>query len=207
MARTYARCASYVDEGVVSRNLGSADDAWIDDKFFATAFERPGRFRFLYRDRYPWAQSWKRSLIWRNNGPTRAFRSYAPPDREGPDVEEFARAIAGFTGVSAGSAHTVPRMLLPTEVTGWCITELEDVVLNEEALDDVGPCFRVRGFHPRTGDGIALYIQPDTMLLRRLTEDTKPDGSGGATTTYTPSINVDVTQLFSVKPESLLIDD
>ncbi len=193
MTRTYAECETYVDEGVVHGH---------SEKSFATAFKRPDQFRFIYRDRLPSSPTWKRSLIWRNKEATREFSSDGGASR----VEKLSMAIAGYTGVSGGSAHTIPRMLLPSEITGWCVATLENVVLDKEVLDDLGLVFRVRGFHPRSGHAFTLHIHPETRLLHRLARDPKGERGHRSVTTYQPLINVDVERLFSVEPESLLID-
>ncbi len=52
MAEAYATCASYRDAGVVTtRFLHPDGGGFTTTRPFRTAFVRPGRFRFEYRDR------------------------------------------------------------------------------------------------------------------------------------------------------------
>src|SRR5882672_2574145 len=51
MAKTYAECKSYRDSGVVKTVFIQADGKRTVEKPFTTAFVRPDRFRFEYREK------------------------------------------------------------------------------------------------------------------------------------------------------------
>jgi hypothetical protein len=78
----------------------------------------------------------------------------------------ISAAVAGATGVSSGSAHTLARLLLP-EVGGFSILDLEDLQLREDAVLDRTLCYCIAARHPE-GDTEELWLERDTLLLRKL---------------------------------------
>jgi hypothetical protein len=95
-------------------------------------------------------------------------------------------AIAGATGVSSGSALTVPRLLLPEVMQGaWSLTDLQDVHLANDAT--------IVGLD-RSGGTYTITIDPESLLIRRIAEKRPPDGPGVVDhlTTYDPYADLDV---------------
>ena len=68
----------------------------------------------------------------------------------------LGNGIAGATGVSGGSAHTIPALLLPDQIGGRKLTAMTHLErLPDEALDGT-LCFKLQG---RFGD------RPTTLWL------------------------------------------
>jgi hypothetical protein len=186
LAEVYATCGSYRDSGqVVTRFLdlgGRLTDTSV--KPFRTAFVRPGRFRFEYREE----GQGDRCIVWSHGEATRTWWDVTPGVEE---HESLGVAVAGATGVSDESAHTVPALLLPDRVRGWRLTDLAGVVsLGDERLDEV-TCYRLQGRYAtdpaleerrreeilrltgqvieRCVDGpVTLWIDRGTFLVRRI---------------------------------------
>ncbi len=103
-------------------------------------------------------------------------------------------ALAGATGVSGGSAHTIPALLLPSEEKGWRLTDLTNVTrLGDSKLDNVD-CFRIEGGHDNSSTGskvprepITVWIDKKNLLVRRIDEHW--DGGTVHSTTFEPVID------------------
>ena len=195
MAARYATVRSYQDTGVVL--LHWQDKATPDEVLFKTYFVRPDRFRFEWITHHPYPPLRHLKtfhVVWSNDA-----GSYTYWDK--PSIKErnseLNMAVAGATGVSSGSAHTVPR-LLTDKITGFALTDLQSLtVIGQEEIEGV-PCHHIFGVHPR-GWAYELWIGVDDLLLRMLqTQDTP---------TVTQEIHRDIqidTEIpettFSVKP-------
>jgi hypothetical protein len=143
LAEVYATCLSYRDSGrVVTKFFLQHRRPRTSVKPFTTAFIRPDRFRFEYKHRYEVEDEWDRHIVWANGGEVRTWWDVSP-GVERP--ESLSLALAGAGGVSGGSAHTIPTLLMPDRVGGRRLTELVDVVsLGDEALGGV-TCYRLSG--------------------------------------------------------------
>jgi len=144
MADTYATCKSYRDSGVVTNDFGPRPGSLatyprhVDVEPFHTAFVRPERFRFEYQNPTPD----KQYIIWSNGEDVRKWWYIKPGEEKQTSLE---MAVAGATGVSSGSAHTIPALLLPQKVGGRRLTMLTDLKrLPDEALEQT-PCFKLEG--------------------------------------------------------------
>jgi hypothetical protein len=134
----YRTTKSYRDHGTV---IGYKDDGVTEDyRFeFKTAFVRPARFRFEWSEPWPRA-GWPRRVVWSNGGETWTWwerRRAKDEERRDADLD---MAIAGATGISRASAHTIPAILMFGEISGRTLNDLagtrvecEDVV-NERAV-------------------------------------------------------------------------
>jgi hypothetical protein len=219
MAEMYATCTSYRDAGrVTTRFIDRDGRSRTSIKPFTTAFVRPDRFRFEYRDRIGEADGeWDRYLIWAEGGWVRAWWDVRPGVEE---PESLDLALAGATGVSGGSAHAVPSLLLRGAVTGSRLPRLVGVVsLGDTDLDGVA-CYRLRGIlglppvdpaqqereHEElfraTGvrlerverDPVTVWIDRGTLLVRRIQEETRFETFRTENRTdYEPEIGVAIT--------------
>jgi hypothetical protein len=185
MAITYATCKSYRDSGVVTNDFGphSAGDRFprhVDVKPFRTAFVRPDQFRFEYDDPTPE----KAYIVWAKGSDVRTWW-HVKPGVEKPATLDYA--LAGATGVSSGSAHTVPTLLLPDLISGRKLTAMTDLIrLPDESLDGT-PCFKLQGkFANRP---TTLWLENATYLIRRIDQDT---GLTKATTVYRPQAGIEI---------------
>jgi outer membrane lipoprotein-sorting protein len=194
MAKVYADCKSYRDTGSVKTVFIRTDRTWDGVRPFTTAFVRPDRFRYEFKDQQSHGRP-DRFLIWKNGEDVRSWWDVDP----GIQTASLDMAIAGATGVSGGSAHTIPRMLLPKELEGWVLTELEQQQRKEDADLDGVNCYRIEG--KARGDPTTLWIDKKTVLLLRIEQSHQfKDFRTEETTTYTPLVNVDI-------PEELLVFD
>jgi hypothetical protein len=198
LAEVYAECRSYRDAGRVFTRFLPAGDRRPHSSVrpFATAFVRPGQFRFEYRHRYREEDEWDRYIVWAHGAEVRAWWDVRPGVEE---AKSLGMALAGATGVSGGSAHTVPALLMPDRVGGRRLTDLVDVTsLGDETLDGV-TCYRLSGqLGPYPADPaeeerrreevvrltgrpperaerspLILWIDRGTLLVRRIEEQTR----------------------------------
>lgn len=185
MAAAYSQCETYVDTGTVTTVFKSADGTWTEVKPFATAMVRPDQFRFEYSEE---GEPDSRLVVWRNG---REIRTWWALTQEAEQAESLGLALAGATGVSSGSAHTIPALLMPEEVEGRKLTDLQQVIRSED--EDLGAhkCFTLEGLY--AGRGIRIWIDQDSYLVRRLDGTSEfADFSTAETTVYQPVIDGDV---------------
>ncbi|HST22978.1 MAG TPA: DUF2092 domain-containing protein [Blastocatellia bacterium] len=166
MAQRYANCSSYQDVGVVETTHNEANSARIERMPFKTYFVRPQFFRFEWIDYFPWKDGLT-NIVWCNG---KDSFTYLEPDTY--EKEEYlGRGIAGATGISRGSAHTISRLLMAEEMSGFALTELTSLALVGEDQVEGELCYRVNGIHP-FGDIYELWISKKDYLLRKLREKT-----------------------------------
>ena len=177
MATTYATCQSYRDSGAVTNFFNPEH---IDVKPFRTAFVRPDQFRFEYDDPNPE----KPYIVWAKGDEVRTWWYVRPGVQNPPSL---GRGIAGATGVSGGSAHTIPVLLLPERIGGRSMALLTDLTrLPDETVDDT-PCFKLQGKF--ADQPTTLWLERETYLIRRMVEDTK---LAITTTVYRPQVDKEI---------------
>jgi outer membrane lipoprotein-sorting protein len=181
MAKAYANCKAYQDTGGVTTIFIGANGNRTVEKPFTTAFVRPDRFRFEYIENEGGGQA-LRYIIWRKGKAVQTWWD-VKPGVENPGSLELALAAA--TGVTGGSAHTVPSMLLPKEVGGWRLTDITEAKRIDDAKLDKVDCFRIEG--KNADRSTTLWIDQKTFLVRRIDEQNKfDDFRTEQTTTYDP---------------------
>jgi len=184
--KTYADCKSYRDSGLVKtvfvRNSGNQ----TVERPFTTAFVRPDRFRFEYTDKQGGRDL--RHLVWRKGDEVQRWWDVKP------GVEKpvsLGLALAGATGVSGGSAQTVPALLLPKEVGGRRLTDLTGAKRLEDAKLDKVDCIRIEGKY--ADKPTTLWIDSKTFLVRRIdAQNIFKDFRTEVTTTYDPAIDEEI---------------
>lgn len=197
MAEKYSRLISYQDEGVVVTTYDEETGGRIEKVPFKTSFKRPNLFRFEWTD-YFLSKLGNKRVVWSNGKD--AF-TYWEPDRY--EKEKYlGLAIAGATGVSSGSAHTVPRLLLADEVSGFSVSELKNTsLLGEEVFEGV-LCYHIKGAHPH-GQIHELWIGKSDLLLRKVRQVTKEPDKTTIEEEIHRNIHVNeliATSLFDYKP-------
>src|SRR5664279_1339490 len=146
MIAIYGSCKTYQDSGEVTTDFSGSGPSFRDTKPFSTAFVRPARFRFEFRSAFlPYDNHWRRYLVWADGAKTRTWWDDRPGIVESPSLK---LALAGATGVSGGSAQTVPAMLMPGRVWARPLTDLVDLQRLEDASLGKTVCFRVQGTRP-----------------------------------------------------------
>lgn len=213
----YASCKTYRDTGVVrtvyfTESIGKH----VTEEHFATAFVRPERFRFQYFERKerpkrtgPILFARKESvledsppyIVWRDGKDIRTWwHLHAGIEAE----RDLSFALAGATGVSGGSAHTVPSLLMPTEISGRKLTALPNAVRVEDSLLGQTSCYRIDGTialdrneNPKE-QPTQIWIDRKTFLILRIDEQSQfDDFRTEETTTYEPAFDGEI-------PEELL---
>jgi outer membrane lipoprotein-sorting protein len=175
MAKVYATCASYDDTGVVVTTWYSSDGTRVTQKPFKTWFVRPDLFRFEWKEENAGRPERSRqgpSVVWSDG--KKAYNSYPMDGYAVEENESLGMAIAGATGISSGSAHTISRLLIAHEVGGFGLEELTDLTQVGEATFEGTPCYLIRGKHP-AGDTIELWIGKQDLLLRKMRTQTAFD--------------------------------
>jgi outer membrane lipoprotein-sorting protein len=183
MGSAYTNCATYRDAGAVKTVFIEPGKRWTTEKPFSTVFIRPDRFRYEFKETGEEATT--RYIIWAKDKDVRTWWDVAPGIGK---TKPLGLAIAGATGVSGGSAHTVPAMLLPDEIRGIRLYQLKDAKRIEDAKVGKFDCFRVQGEEADTK--ATLWIDKGTFLLRMIYEEHQCDTfRTETTTTYHPMIN------------------
>lgn len=189
MAHAYSSCKSYYDEGVVTTVFHDKRGRRTEKLSFTTAFARPDRFRFEFREFRNGGQEYEQYIVWRDGESVRTWWSIQP----GIENEtSLGMAIAGATGVSGGSAYTIPSLLLPDEIGGRGLTDLTRLeVLDDEDVNAV-PCSKIQG-RERSGDVNTLWVEKGSYLVRKIAEQHSfSDFWTETTTTYNPQFDVDI---------------
>jgi outer membrane lipoprotein-sorting protein len=186
-ASTYATCKSYRDSGVVTNDFGphNATDRYprhVDVKPFRTAFVRPDQFRFEYDDLTPD----KPYIVWAKGRDVRKWWHIKPGVEKLSSLDD---GLAGATGVSSGSAHTIPVLLLPDRLSGAKLSAMTDLTrLPDETLDGT-PCFKLQGKYGFGKQPRTVWFEKATFLIRRIAEGT---GLAKSTTDYRPEVNKEI---------------
>ena len=187
MAKAYAGCQSYRDSGVVKSVFVRGEGNRTEEISFTTAFIRPDRFRFEYKQKGRGIQE-LHHIVWSKGKEVHEWWSIKPGVEE---PKSLGLALAGATGVSGGSAHTVPALLLPKEVRGRRLTQIAEAKRVEDAKLDMVDCFRVEGKFDESP--MTLWIDQRSFLVRRIDAQKKfDDFRVEETTTYDPAINEEI---------------
>ncbi len=184
VARTYASCRSYRDEGIVETVYVKEGGDQTRRLSFSTRFVRPDRFRFEYghhdSDQYAPA-----CIIWQKRDRVRDWQVSLKPQAVG----ELSFAIAGATGVSSGSAHTIPCLLIPNVCLTLGLSELDDIALAGEETLDGTVCVKLKG-NKSNLTRITLWVERESRLVRKIVEESQFAAfRTRETTTYRPRIN------------------
>jgi hypothetical protein len=167
MIALYGSLISYSDTGHVKTKIVSS--GVIHRRWFSTLYQKPSSFRFTFFSPHPYPQLGH--LVTQHVVGAEGAEGYRIT--KGPDDAQPLRsttsvnlAIAGATGISSGSAHTIGRLLLP-QVEGLSILDLLDPRFNDETDIDGKVCHSITARFPKGGEQ-ALWIEKDSLLLRKV---------------------------------------
>ena len=163
----YASLKTYSDTGV-------ATHPDFGDLTFDTAFERPERFRFAFKDGHPFVllRFLTTEHIVRDDG-RRVTTWTVSSGKEPVEVIDasLALAVAGATGVSRGSAHRIATLLMPHlwdhDAFGSSILALSEPKLLGDASIEGVPCRDVSG-RTKRGMAVEVWIARSDHLIRRI---------------------------------------
>lgn len=186
MTKAYADCKSYQDSGVVTTMFFMADRDRTTERPFTTAFVRPDRFRFEYKENDGSTKP-SRYIIWSSSKDIQTWWDVRPGIEKPKSMQ---LALAAATGVSGGSSHTIPSLLLPGKVGA----SLSAMTIPKRVQDgNLGKveCFRIEG--TLGNQPCTVWIDKKSYLLRRIDEQTQfDDFRTEQTTTYNPVINEEI---------------
>ncbi len=185
MGAAYAECETYSDTGTVTTTLTSSDGIHKSVKPFATSFVRNGSFRFQFSESGIPGSLY---VVWTDG---KSVLTWWDLNQEKESENSLGLALAGATGVSGGSAHTIPALLIPAEVGGRPLTDIRNPTRGADATIDDTHCFVIIGSyadHP-----ITLWIEKQTYLIRRIdSTSTFDDFKSEDTTVYSASFDAKI---------------
>ncbi|MCH2182857.1 MAG: hypothetical protein MK108_12705 [Mariniblastus sp.] len=194
VAQTYAQCKTYTDTGTHTSVMTSKSGEETEVLQFSTAMVRHSRSRVLkerlVHDQFRFEYSEKGKpgrVVWKSGQEVKVSMA-APPEAN----QSLALALAFFTGISDGTAHTIPALLMPSEVTGIKLTDIRKPVRGEDQSIDGRNCFSIQGKLPE--GRTTIWIDQESFLVRRI-EQSYPLVEGvtvAERTDYQPVINQDV---------------
>lgn len=134
---TYQGLNSYTDRGFMeSRHDPNSAVAYIRKLNFSTQFRRPNLFRFAWHS----PDNDGVNVVWCDGKSVFAKHSY---DIEVRHIENLSRAIAGATGISGGTAHTVSSLLM-NEVRGSKLTDRKYSVYRGTEIINGEDCYHLQ---------------------------------------------------------------
>lgn len=161
----YRAIASYSDVGVVR-------PTWKSDPlscWFETQYEGPSSFRFQFIRPHPYRKL--RHLLTKYIAGCDGNTAYFVTEQRGqsPKVESqesLEMAVAGATGISQGTAHTIGSLLLEC-VGGASLSVLQRPRFRSARSFDGVACYRVSGVFPHIGR-FTLWVGMQDLLLRKV---------------------------------------
>jgi hypothetical protein len=180
--RVYAECSSYRDSGTAITDFFKPMMSAVT-RPFTTAFVRPSRFRFEFREKHLLSSS--RFIIWQNGPDVQTWWNLHHPNVRHPDG--IQAAVSGATGISGTSSFQIPALLLPDKIKGGRpLTVLTDLHRMDDAPINGAAMYRIRGSHTVE---MTIWIEPATFLIRRIEFDTP---QAHQTIDYSPAVNVEI---------------
>ncbi|KLU01840.1 hypothetical protein RISK_006024 [Rhodopirellula islandica] len=182
MATTYSECQTYTDSGTLTTTYLSDEGESSEVKPFATAMIRPHQFRFEFSVE---GDSQSRYIVCRDQGQVRTWWDVG---RRSERPYSLGLGLAGATGVSGGSAHTIPALLLPREVGGRKLTDVTKTKRGDDQQQGDHACFTIEAQF--SGDPITIWIDQESYLVRRIDSQSEfDDFTSQDVTIYDPVIN------------------
>ena len=164
MAEQYSTISSYQDYGVVE-TIENKTGRRRPAISFKTYFMRPQLFRFQWVEHGSLAAP-GRNIIWYDGKQSYSYYAIEPDKVE--KEKDLSSAIAGATGVSLGSAYTVPTLLIKDD-GGFRLTDLKNLSLSGQERFEGEDCYVLKGTHP-SGETYEFWISKRDYLLRKLRE-------------------------------------
>lgn len=136
---------------------------------FETQYQRPGLFRFAFECPHPSPGRrylFSKCVIGHDGTAPYFFSQYYSGPADIEQSESLEMAVAGATGISMGTAHTIGALLF-ADVGGFSLLHMKRIRFRRYRMIQGVPCVCVSGLHPRGGRYSAWFGAED-MLLRRL---------------------------------------
>ena len=183
--KVYANCKSYTDTGYVKTVFMNKKGKKINVSklIFSTSYIRPNKFRFEYAEMRA-GELQGQYIVWKNDEKVKTY--WELMGEENP--KSLSMALAGATGVSGGSALTIPSLLIITVCRNPLITRINNPTLLAEQKDENGIiCFLIKGNNEN------IWIQKETFLISKIEEYTEfDDFNTKSVTAYNPQVNIEI---------------
>lgn len=197
VVQVYRECRTYRDTGVVVSVIWGSGRKQTDKRPFSTVFLRPRAFRFVFRQRNG-EEEWRQYIVHADESNVRTWWDLTPGVKR---ERSLGLALAGATGISGGSAFTIPNLLMPTEIHGWSLTDLKFLRRISDARVDGRRCIRLVGMQVLSLAGHAraasqqrpttLWVDAESFLVRRIDSGSDfGDFRTETTVTYEPQVNI-----------------
>src|SRR5687768_3500583 len=165
VSQVYRSARSYEDSGMVIDPFNWAGTAkGPTKKPFMTVFVRPNLFYYQFTEKRE-GEAERRYVVWADGKKVRSWWSVRPEVQE---FELIGPSLSGPLGVSGGSAHTIPRLLLAdTMTTTYAITSISVPTISGSETVRGTPCYRIVGRD--IGDSpLTLFIGKRDFLVHRI---------------------------------------
>ena len=165
---TYGELTTYQDDGSVS--IQTKDENALPRTTFETRFLRPSYFRFKFASPHPHAplSHIVTTCVCGFDGDAAYLWTKHYEDRPRVQTyESLMMAVAGATGISSGSAHTIAQLLLE-DFEGPALLSLENAKIGDDEAIEETVCQSVHGKLTRADVNITLFIDPNTKLVHQL---------------------------------------
>ena len=136
---------------------------------FRTDYRADGNFRFEFETAHPYRKLKHlkaRVVVGASDTKPYFFDVSYSGKQTVEEPESLDLALAGATGISSGTAHTIGALLF-SEVGGFTLLDLRRMRFRRSRVIDGVECTAVSGLHPRGGRVTAWFGSKD-LLLRRL---------------------------------------
>jgi len=184
---SYLGCQSYRDTGLVRTVFFESRRERVVERPFETVFDRSGRFRFEFAERDMFGRD-RIYIVWTDGMDVLTWWDVKPGIES---KESLSTAIAGATGVSGGSAHRVPTLLMPDRVSGRSLNQMTDLDRHADEIVDSVDCFKMTGNY--ADRQLTLWIDKSSYLIRRTEMEIEGDGfRAEQATTYDSAIGIDI---------------
>jgi hypothetical protein len=167
LVRKYAEMSSYQDEGVVLQALGEGEKP-IETRF-TTHFRRPDLFRFAFASPHPYpplAHVITAHVCGADKVGAYSWTKLYEEPAQLENAKNISMAVAGATGISGGSAHTIGALLM-REVGGFGLGQISQSSFLGEEIFEGADCVIIGALHPAGGE-LSLWIERNTVILRKL---------------------------------------
>jgi hypothetical protein len=167
MASQYAAFTSYRDTGYVLSTF--SENGVVYRMSLSTLYQQPNHFRFTFfrpHPHPPLAHIVTEHTIGFDGTEGYALKKGPKDIRAIKTVMPLRQGIAGATGISSGSAHTIGRLLL-RDVGGVSVLDLRNPHFNSPTNRDGADCYSISTELPKGGER-ELWIEKDTLCLRKV---------------------------------------
>ena len=183
MESVYANSHTYIDSGAVKIIFSGSGNQAVE-KSFNTAFIQPDRFWYEFREKEPYGR--EQIFIIQLDGKNVQTYWNVQHDQKHDSLD---RGVTAATGVSQGSAITVPAVLPPDQMTWRRAIRFSQPKRIDDEIFDNADRFRLQDLILNT---IPVLIDRKAFLLRKIYREQEfEDFRTQETIVYRPHLNGD----------------